>query len=487
MLRERQYILRQASIAIDLVLVAAGVVLAHALRQLAAMYLAPDLLRPARLEHYLWLPAVAPLVTVATLGYYGLYQSIDMRTRTRAVLWRIALACVAATILLVTIDFFAGPALRPGGTARTSGAVLLALTPVNFVLLTAKTWLLRHWLMHRRRRGRDHRRVALVGSGEPLASFIAAIRDNPLWGMEIIGTITDLPRERRAQAPCEGIELLGDIDEAPDILWRTPVDEVVLLPDAVPLGRLRPLMAICEEMGVRTHLPLNFFRGDIARPVIDRFEDIPVLSYWPTRPIGPALVFKYAFDRVAAVILLVLLAVPMALVALAIRLTSRPGEPVLFGQTRCGLNGRLFTMWKFRTMRGDAEAQRAALEAMNEQTGPVFKMREDPRVTPLGRWLRKFSIDELPQLWNVARGEMSLVGPRPPLPSEVAQYDRWQRRRLSMKPGLTCLWQVSGRNRVSFETWMKLDLEYIDNWSLMLDFKILCRTAVVVVTGYGAM
>jgi exopolysaccharide biosynthesis polyprenyl glycosylphosphotransferase len=495
MLRERQYILRVASIALDLALAAAAVLVAHGARQTLAMYVAPGLLRPARLEHYAWLLVATPLLTTAALAYYGLYASIGVRTRTRAVVGRIALACLVTAVLLVTIEFFIGDVLRPSGTVRTSWSMLVLLPAVTFALLTAKTWLLRRWLMRRRLRGRDDRRVVLVGSGKPLEEFVAAVRVNPLWGMDIVGLVTDRPEAQgEAFAPetvpegsALGLAVLSDLEQAPAMLWATPVDEVVFLPDATALSRMRPLLEICEEMGVRTHVPLNFFRGAIARPVVDHFEEIPVLSYWPTHPIGPALVFKYAFDRVAAVLALIVLAIPMALVALGIRLTGKAGEPVLFGQTRCGLNGRLFTMWKFRTMHGGAEAQRAELEARNEQSGPVFKMADDPRITTPGRWLRKFSMDELPQLWNVARGEMSLVGPRPPLPGEVEQYDRWQRRRLSMKPGITCLWQVSGRNKIGFDAWMRLDLEYIDNWSLLLDFKILCRTVYVVVTGYGAM
>jgi lipopolysaccharide/colanic/teichoic acid biosynthesis glycosyltransferase len=159
---------------------------------------------------------------------------------------------------------------------------------------------------------------------------------------------------------------------------------------------------------------------------------------------------------------------------------------VFFKQERCGLNGRLFTMYKLRSMVDNAEQTRFELEALNEMDGPVFKSSRDPRRTAVGRFLRKFSIDELPQFYNVLRGDMSLVGPRPPLPQEVARYERWQRRRLSMKPGITCLWQISGRNEISFQDWMKLDLTYIDNWSLLLDLKILLKTVPVVLLGRGA-
>jgi lipopolysaccharide/colanic/teichoic acid biosynthesis glycosyltransferase len=170
--------------------------------------------------------------------------------------------------------------------------------------------------------------------------------------------------------------------------------------------------------------------------------------------------------------------------ALLIKFTS-PG-PVFFFQERVGLNGRRFKMIKFRSMYADAEQRLAEVQQHNEMDGPVFKMKNDPRITSVGRWFRRLSIDELPQLWNVLVGEMSLVGPRPPLPNEVERYERWQRRRLSMKPGVTCLWQVGGRNEIDFQTWMKLDMEYIDNWSLFLDFKILLKTISVVLTAKGA-
>ena len=196
------------------------------------------------------------------------------------------------------------------------------------------------------------------------------------------------------------------------------------------------------------------------------------------------MLVKRVMDVFLALLLTVVFSPVMLLTAILIKLTS-PG-PVLFKQERCGLNGRPFMMDKFRSMVDNAEQLRFELESLNEMDGPVFKSSRDPRVTAIGKLIRRFSIDEFPQLYNVLRGDMSLVGPRPPLPQEVSKYKRWQRRRLSMKPGITCLWQISGRNEVSFEDWMKLDLAYIDNWSLLLDLKILLRTVPAVLFGRGA-
>lgn len=186
----------------------------------------------------------------------------------------------------------------------------------------------------------------------------------------------------------------------------------------------------------------------------------------------------------ASVCALVALSPLLLTAAAAVKLTSR--GPVLFRQQRVGMHGRVFSMLKFRSMVVDAEARKAALVAQNERGGPVFKMKRDPRVTAVGRFIRKYSIDELPQLVNVLRGDMSIVGPRPPIPSEVARYDAWQRRRLSVRPGLTCVWQVSGRDRIGFTEWMLLDLRYIDHWSLAGDLSLIARTVPVVITGRGA-
>jgi len=208
------------------------------------------------------------------------------------------------------------------------------------------------------------------------------------------------------------------------------------------------------------------------------------LHYHSHAPQPGAFALKRMFDVVASSAALWLFTPLFILVALGIKLTSR--GPLFFRQERVGLRGKRFNMLKFRSMVVDAEARKAHLAARNEQAGPVFKMRNDPRVTRIGRVIRKYSIDELPQLINVLRGDMSLVGPRPPVPSEVEKYEAWQRRRLSVRPGLTCIWQVSGRNQISFEEWMYLDMQYIDHWTLAGDFNLIFKTVPVVITGRGA-
>jgi exopolysaccharide biosynthesis polyprenyl glycosylphosphotransferase len=213
-------------------------------------------------------------------------------------------------------------------------------------------------------------------------------------------------------------------------------------------------------------------------------DGVPMLAFTRTPSDALALGVKRGFDVLISAAVLVLLSPFLAAIALAIRIDSR--GPIFFTQRRLGQNGRVFKMVKFRSMFSDAEARLEALRTQNEMSGPVFKIKDDPRVTKVGRFLRRTSLDEFPQFWNVLKGEMSIVGPRPPIPSEVRQYKRWQRRRLSMKPGITCSWQISGRNNVPFERWMELDLEYIDGWSLWGDLGIFLRTIPAVLSARGA-
>ena len=279
--------------------------------------------------------------------------------------------------------------------------------------------------------------------------------------------------------------VIGSVEQIDRILRTTPVDEVYVAGRARwHADEMQAAIRICERLGIPFALPAYSFRLERARPVDGEAVSDGYLHYHSHAPQPGAFALKRMFDVVASSAALWLFTPLFILVALGIKLTSR--GPLFFRQERVGLRGKRFNMLKFRSMVVDAEARKAHLAARNEQAGPVFKMRNDPRVTRIGRVIRKYSIDELPQLINVLRGDMSLVGPRPPVPSEVEKYEAWQRRRLSVRPGLTCIWQVSGRNQISFEEWMYLDMQYIDHWTLAGDFNLIFKTVPVVITGRGA-
>jgi exopolysaccharide biosynthesis polyprenyl glycosylphosphotransferase len=270
------------------------------------------------------------------------------------------------------------------------------------------------------------------------------------------------------------------------LLHELSVNGVIISTKHSYFEQVEEVIHACELEGVEAWLLADFFKTQISRTSFDDFHGHPVLVFRTTPEASWQSVMKQLLDFFGALLLLIVGALPLLVIGFLVKLTSH--GPVLFRQQRSGLNGRPFTIYKFRTMVTNAEQLKHELEAMNEMKGPVFKVSKDPRVTPIGKWLRKFSFDELPQLYNVLRGEMSLVGPRPLPVDEVRRFnDLAHRRRLSVKPGLTCLWQISGRNHISdFRDWVRLDLEYIDNWSFWLDLKILWLTVPVVFTGAGA-
>ncbi len=254
----------------------------------------------------------------------------------------------------------------------------------------------------------------------------------------------------------------------------------------VALGKdYREWMKICTDLGITLSIPLErVVKQPVFFATLERIGDISILSFHRGSQKHLELFVKYTLDKILAFIFLIMAFPLFVVVPIIIKLTSK--GPVIFKQVRVGLNGKKFVFYKFRTMYHGADRMRKILMDFNEMDRVVFKMKNDPRITPVGRILRRFSLDELPQLWNVLKGDMSLVGPRPPLPEEVEEYELWERRRLSMKPGLTCLWQIRGRNEIKFSEWIKMDLEYIDNWSLLLDMKILLKTIPAVFSGRGA-
>ncbi|MFL5321137.1 MAG: sugar transferase [Myxococcaceae bacterium] len=279
--------------------------------------------------------------------------------------------------------------------------------------------------------------------------------------------------------------VIGNSTELARILELHPVNEVFIATNAPRHVReVQSAVETCERYGMPFAVPAFHCRFTRARPADPQATHDGYLHFVHVRSNPYEEALKRLFDMIVSTAALVLLSPLLLTVALLVKLTSR--GPIFFKQQRIGLHGRPFNMLKFRSMVVNADAMKDQLAAMNEQRGPVFKMKNDPRVTAVGRFIRKYSIDELPQIINVLRGEMSIVGPRPPVPKEVVQYEPWQRRRLSVRPGLTCIWQVSGRNQITFDEWMKMDMQYIDHWSLGRDLSLVLQTVPVVVTGRGA-
>jgi exopolysaccharide biosynthesis polyprenyl glycosylphosphotransferase len=325
--------------------------------------------------------------------------------------------------------------------------------------------------------------VMVVGTGERAQRLAEALERSAEYGIRLRGFLTEQSRARPAEILLDNVYPVRPIADLPAILRQHVIDEIIFAVPSERLSELEEYFLLCDEEGVRTRVAVDFFPHVNSTVSLERFGSTPLLTFSAVPYDEIHLLAKRALDVVLGAAGLVVLSPFMALTALAIRLSS-PG-PAIFCQVRCGLNGRRFLFYKFRSMCENAEELKLAVAHLSTRD-TALKIPRDPRLTPLGRILRKFSIDEWPQLWNVLRGDMSLVGPRPAVPDEVDQYKRWQRRRLRMRPGLTCLWAVSGRDNVDFETWMKMDMQYIDNWSLALDWKILFRTIPRVLTGRGA-
>lgn len=351
-----------------------------------------------------------------------------------------------------------------------------------------------------RLRGKNFRNILIVGTGPSARSLAQEILSQPELGVKVAGFVSldgqvevrearvagdsgaMLYRRGHRQLPDRVVATRHSFESA---LKRYTIDEVFISDAGEDFVATKELARIAVEEGVQVTLAADFFSLNIRKSDFSSFAGIPLIHYSATSAGAEALFFKRLLDVLISSAMLVILMPLFLLIALAVKLGS-PG-PVLFRQKRMGLNGRLFTLLKFRSMVEEAEGMLNSLQDRNEMEGPAFKMSCDPRVTGLGRFLRKYSLDELPQLWNVLVGEMSLVGPRPPLPDEVSLYVRKHRRRLSMRPGMTCIWQVSGRSsNTSFEKWAEQDLEYIDNWSLLFDLKLLLKTIPAVILARGA-
>jgi len=362
---------------------------------------------------------------------------------------------------------------------------LMVFFATSTTLTILSRLMIRYGLEYARRKGHNLRSMLIVGTNSRALRFAREIEHKPDLGYRVLGFVDDdwsgMRQFRKSDYPFK-----GKFKDVPIILREQVIDEVVIsLPMYSLYEQASAIVNLCQEQGVVVRFLSDLFTSKSARGKQEWFEDDSIITIYPGAILGWPAMLKRLLDFSVSLILLIMLLPLFAFTALLIKLTS-PG-PVLFIQERVGLNKRRFRLYKFRTMTVDAEKQLAMLEHLNEVSGPAFKIKNDPRVTKIGKILRKTSLDELPQLVNVVKGDMSLVGPRP-LP--VRDYNGfshdWQRRRFSVRPGITCLWQINGRSTVDFNTWMKLDLQYIDQWSLWLDLKILIMTIPAVLRGSGA-
>jgi exopolysaccharide biosynthesis polyprenyl glycosylphosphotransferase len=332
----------------------------------------------------------------------------------------------------------------------------------------------REILKYIRRRGYNFREILIVGRNDRAAQLVKKIEGSPEFGLRILGFL-DAPNGENDVTFSPNYKLMGGLGDLEGILRDQVVDEVfIFLPIKSFYLEIEKVLRTCEDVGVEVKIPTDLFSLRLAKSTTSLYGDVSVIDLYTSPKMSWQLFVKRLIDITVSTVMLVLFSLVFAVVSILIKATSKGS--VLFKQQRVGYNGRVFNCLKFRTMVENAEELQKDLLALNEMEGPVFKIKNDPRVTKVGRVLRRTSIDELPQLINVLKGDMSLVGPRPPIPSEVNEYILKDRRRLSMRPGITCLWQVNGRNSIPFEKWMELDKEYIDHWSLWLDFRIIAKT-----------
>jgi exopolysaccharide biosynthesis polyprenyl glycosylphosphotransferase len=422
-----------------------------------------------------WLFAfVFGLAWVGALYLHGLY-----RLRVRWSFRSEVIGIVRTAVVVAVATFVALFLLKLTDASRL---FLLLLFPAQTAWTILSRTTIRSLFIAARRRKYMVRYALIVGANDGAASFADRVERHPELAMEVVGHLVS-PGDSPADRAIPTRPLLGTVEQIESILHERVVDEVYVCLPLASLGLIEPVTRLCEEEGKVVRIPMAEPGLVLPGGIVEDFDGIQVLSlvYGPDRTLG--LLGKRALDVAIAAVGLVVLS-PVLLIVSAVMIVAE-GRPVLFRQVRVGVHGRPFNIVKFRTMTRDAEARYEDVVDLSDTRGAAFKMTDDPRITRIGRVLRRTSIDEIPQLWNVLRGEMSIVGPRPAPPREVAAYDVWHRRRLSMKPGITGLWQVEARFDEEFDHRARLDLAYIDRWSIWLDIKIIARTIPAVVANPG--
>ncbi|MGH9432934.1 MAG: sugar transferase [Terriglobia bacterium] len=429
--------------------------------------------------NYIWILPLILFIWLTVAWADGLYTRA-LEVRLLRVIPLIIKISVFSTLLLFAATF----AIHYEYLSRSLLCIFVVFDLAGMVGLRVLT---ARWNEPLHRAIGGYRHFLLVGNTPQTVAIAAAVEANEVRGVKLAGFAV-LPingsRPEVDQTRLRRSYPVWDLGDIPELLRRHVIDEVIFAVGKDDVEKLSDTFLLCEEEGVRTRLLLSFFPHLISKVYLEHLSDMALLTFSTTPENRFLMLAKRIVDFAMAAFMVVILSPALLVLSLLIKLTD--GGPVLFRQTRCGLGGRKFTLYKFRSMIVGADKLRAKLESLNEKDGPIFKIKNDPRCTRTGRLMRKLSLDELPQLFNVLKGDMSFVGPRPPLPEEVEKYERWQRRRLRMQPGLTCLWALEGRSHLNFQRWMELDLEYIDHWSPGLDWKIILKTIPVVLLGRGA-
>ncbi|MDD5165859.1 MAG: sugar transferase [Candidatus Omnitrophica bacterium] len=482
MFKEKDTLIRQFLIALDIIVISVAFFLAFLLRSKFETLYTLNFIPSSRVisdfavplsDYLIVLFLVAPLYSFM-LFINGMYKSMRVISFLE-ISWMIiksvffVIFAFAAFAYLLKLDF----------VSRVFFTLFIIISSVAILLEKAVIFNIMHYV---RRQGRNYRRLLIVGTGRRANDFVDKLKCHPEWGFQIIGAV-DFEQERVGKDFGE-VKVIGTIYDIPHILHTRTVDEIIFVVPRSRLSEIQNYIYVCEIEGIKTTVAADFFDLKISHLRQEELDGVPLITFETTPARVWELFIKRTVDIIVSGLAIIVLFIPLLVIAILIKVTST--GPIFYLQKRVGLNGRRFILFKFRSMRKGAHRELSKLSAQNEMQGPVFKIKDDPRITPIGKFLRKSSIDELPQLMNVFVGHMSLVGPRPPIYREVRKYETWQRRRLSMRPGLTCIWQISGRNKIDFDNWMKLDLEYIDSWSLWLDFRILVKTIPVVLFGRGA-
>ncbi|MBN1994892.1 MAG: undecaprenyl-phosphate glucose phosphotransferase [Anaerolineae bacterium] len=461
-------------ILIDILLINIACILAYWIRYDLQLFRAVDPAFDVPYRVYLPFVAIFTLLLVWVYRQHGIYR-LRHQISWFDEFYAIVNGTTTGIVIIIVFIFIYQPTFYSRAIFIYAGCLAMAILSLSRLL---KVMLLRQM----RRQGVGVKQVLIIGAGEIARTVMRAIVANRDLGFNIIGFLDDHPT--RGETDIGRFKALGGVDKLADILSSWPVEEVIITLPWQYHRKILSIMAQCERKNVRVRIVPDLFQITLNHMQVDEIAGVPMIGIKEVGISGLSQFLKRMIDMVFSALVLVISAPLMALIALMIKMDS-PG-PVFFSQERVGKMGQRFTLYKFRSMVENAEEQRQALEALNEADGPLFKIKQDPRATRLGRQLRRLSLDELPQFYNVLCGEMSLIGPRPAIPAEVEQYQEWQKRRLEVSPGITGMWQVSGRSDLTFDEMALLDIYYIENWSPALDAKIFLQTIPRVIFGNGA-